>query len=725
MTNQRPYFAFRLALAMALILLPGFLQAQSAAPVTISSALLGKSDPWLKHHLVMEMNRHASSVGAGPAESLSLFVTGDPTRLPELISQAGGRIGSIIGSIATVRIPRGALEALAADDAIRRLELAMPIELDQDSVRRHVYADQALAGRPPLQRPVRGKGVIVGVIDTGIDFFHPEFIADDGTTRIISIWSQTDSAGPHPEGFSYGTEWRRPQLDDELHGTTRGAVRQIDDYGHGTHVTAIAAGRNGIAPESEIIMVQFHNSYEELTTDILDGAAYIYSRAAAAGKPCVINASLGTHNHFHDGSDAISRGLATLAGNAPGRIFVASAGNRGEQKWHWGGFAERKDSLWTYLSWSTVSMRIADSNAAGFEISIQVDSGEGREFPERLGQTAWRSVRAIGERAGFTDQIGGASITLTASSLDNGNIGVIIDVGSTNHLYRLLVRGNGRFDAWNPTFYVDPRIADIDLRYRAADSIMSIGSPGIASDVITVGSYVNRSSFKTASGMIYPQPVSESGARSTFSSIGPRSDGINKPDIVAPGENVISARSSAMDVSGWQALSDTLYTPNSGTSMSAPVVAGAVALYLELHPGATVEEVRQVIYRTARRDNQTTTGGTLPNGQWGTGKLDVYAMLAGVPVHTPDPLPPSGSDGRIWSQPLPATDHLMIGYSGAPATAGELAIYSRIGEEMARIEIAAGARPVELDVTTWASGIYNCRLIIDGRVVLGRFVVER
>ena len=710
---------------MALALLPRLASAQSNAPESISRALLGKCDPWLKHHLVMELNRQGNSVADVSDRSLSLFVTGDPALLPELVREAGGRIGSIVGPIATVRIPRSSLEALAASVAVRRLELAMPVELDQDSVRSHVYADQALAGRPPLDRRVSGKGVIVGVIDTGIDFLHPEFIGDDGKTRILSIWSQTDTAGPHPEGFSYGSAWSRQQIDDEVTRVTSGLVRQVDDYGHGTHVTAIAAGRNGIAPEADIIMVQFHNAFEELTTDILDGASYIYGHAAAAGKPCVINASLGTNNHFHDGSDAVSRGLAALAGNAPGRVFVASAGNRGEQKWHWGGFAAERDSLWTYLSWNMVSMRIADSSTAGFEISVQVDSSiGGGYYPERLGQTPWRSVRSIGDLAGYTDQIGSATITLTASSLDNGNTGVIVDVGSTNHLYRLLVRGHGRFDAWNPTFNTDPRIAASDVRYRQADSTMSIGSPGISADVITVGSYVNRASFRTGNGMLYPQPAAISGARSTFSSIGPRSDGIVKPDIVAPGENVISARSSVMDIAGWQSLSDTRYIPNSGTSMAAPVVAGAVALYLELHPGATLDEVRGAIHRSARHDSHTARAGSLPNGQWGTGKLDVFAMLTGVPVRTPEPLPPAGRRGPIWSQPLPATDRLLIGYTDRLAAAGELAIYSQIGQEIARIELPGGTEQTELDVAAWPSGIYNCRLVVDGTVALGRFVVE-
>lgn len=732
MTKALHLFAYSVRYAILLCLLaPGFVAAQSASE--LSGELLHKCDPWLKHTLYMEKEQpeQIDRSATGPDRWLNLFVSGDPVAMPDLLRQREGTVGSVIGSIATVRIPRSSLEALAERPEIWRLELAVPVEATQDTVRRHVRADAVHQAAPPLQQGLTGKGVILGVIDTGIDFRHPEFLNNDGSTRILSLVDLDGWGGRRPEGLDRGTEWNREEIDADLQTTGPGKIRTWDAVGHGTHVSGIAAGQSGIAPEADLIVVQSHFGSGALTGDVLDAASYIYRRASAEGKPCVINASLGTILHFHDGSDALSRGLESLISESPGRIFVASAGNRGAYDWHWGGIPAEADSVWIYSHAGTTSIRVADSVLEEFEVSIQADSNGvqlGLKWGGKLGQTPWRSAGQILAAPGFSDTIRSSTIAFTASSLGNGHTGIIIDIGGApDSYYRIMVRGRGEFNAWSTRFHSQPAvIGNLDGRFRASDSAMGVGSPGIGEKVITVGSYTNRSHYTTAAGKQFPTRPATAGALSGFSSRGPRSDGLLKPDIVAPGEFVFAARSSAIrETMDWQRLSDSLFMVNYGTSMAAPVVSGAIALYLQIHPLATVDRVREALYQSATRDTFTTSAGPLPNARWGMGKLDVFRMLTGVAAHAGEIPARRVTVGVIWSRPLPASGEVILGYDRHDAAGGTILVYDRLGREVHRLELRAGIEQLAIDVSGWPAGIYHCLMSTPDATATGRIIVGR
>ncbi len=196
----------------------------------------------------------------------------------------------------------------------------------------------------------KGAGTIVGIVDTGIDYKHEDFIDDTtGKSRILYIWDQTLTAqgGEVVPAAGYGVEYNQAQINDEIDGTLTGFVREEDTNGHGTHVAGIAAGDGsatngdepagkykGMAPEAELIIVK-----TDLTSDhIIDGVNYIFDKASFLGKPAVVNLSLGTHQSPHDGtgsvSYAIDESIETAGSETKGRVVVVAAGNEGSDKIH-------------------------------------------------------------------------------------------------------------------------------------------------------------------------------------------------------------------------------------------------------------------------------------------------------------------------------------------------------------------------------------------------------
>jgi len=184
-----------------------------------------------------------------------------------------------------------------------------------------------------------GKGVIVGIVDTGIDWCHPDFVdPSTGRSRILYLWDQTMSPiyGEHsPLGF-YGVEYGNADINAALGMCNHSLVRSVDTDGHGTHVAGIAAGNGtasgglyrGMAPEADIIVVKSDGSDPKL----IDGVDYVFQKAAALGKPAVVNLSWGGHLDPHDGTSFLDTVLDYLSGS--GRILVASAGNEGGDNIH-------------------------------------------------------------------------------------------------------------------------------------------------------------------------------------------------------------------------------------------------------------------------------------------------------------------------------------------------------------------------------------------------------
>ena len=197
----------------------------------------------------------------------------------------------------------------------------------------YMGTDSALFG-------AKGKNVIVGIVDSGIDWCHPDFIdPDTGTSRILYLWDQTLSpqAGESsPSPYGYGVEYDQNIINSALLTCNHNLVREKDDEGHGTHVAGTAAGNGeasqgkytGAAPQAKIIFVKTTFS----DADIMDGVSYIFEKAAQLGMPAVVNLSLGGHAGPHDGTSLLSQALDQLSGE--GKIVVVAAGNEGGDSVH-------------------------------------------------------------------------------------------------------------------------------------------------------------------------------------------------------------------------------------------------------------------------------------------------------------------------------------------------------------------------------------------------------
>ena len=182
---------------------------------------------------------------------------------------------------------------------------------------------------------VDGTGVVIGFVDSGIDFanFDFRFNAAPNNTRLLSIWDQTlakETDEFTPSTFAYGVEYTELQINNHLNGSLPGYVRSIDTGGHGTTVAGVAAGDGsngafmGTAPGARLVMVKSTLS----NTTVLDGIDYIRQAAQAAGMPCVINLSLGTHDGPHDGTSLFDKAIDLVGG--PGVALVVAGGNNGD-----------------------------------------------------------------------------------------------------------------------------------------------------------------------------------------------------------------------------------------------------------------------------------------------------------------------------------------------------------------------------------------------------------
>ena len=186
-----------------------------------------------------------------------------------------------------------------------------------------------------LQTPawnLTGKGVLVGVIDSGIDYTHPDFRKPDGTTRIVYLWDQS-APGMPPDRFRSGSEWTGEMLDRSLE---TGEILSVDPSGHGTAVASIAAGSQGIAFDSGLIVVKLARPEPDSfprTTELMEAVDYVISKARELGMPVAVNLSFGNTYGSHDGTSLIETYLNDMA-NYWKTSIVAGTGNEGMAAGH-------------------------------------------------------------------------------------------------------------------------------------------------------------------------------------------------------------------------------------------------------------------------------------------------------------------------------------------------------------------------------------------------------
>jgi hypothetical protein len=586
----------------------------------------------------------AASDAAPPEVSLFVQFSGDISA----IEQAGFQTRTVAGDIACGDIAVSQLAALEAVPSIIRMEASRVMNNELDLASTDVRVAPVHTGPPGH----RGAGVIVGIIDSGIDYRHQCFRAPDGRSRILAIWDQglvrTGTEAP-PAGFTYGVEYRQARINTALDSANPLTIVRHQDSAaaqfHGTHVTGIAAGDGsvagqgrpaftfiGIAPEADIIVVANNRGRAAGerglgdSADTLDAVRYIFDFAQSLGRPVVINQSQGDNVGPHDGTSLLERGLDNLLGGA-GRAFVKSAGNEGARNRHasgtltGGGVQTVQFNVPGGVPQVTIDLWYRGADRFGIAVT-------------RPGGTATANVNP--PTSTTINLPGGNQVFIDSSLNDPGNAdnrifltitrGTAAQVQSGN--WSLTLRGNtisfGQWDAWIQRNSASQFLAPF------VNAARTISVPGTAREIITVGSYITR-----GAGV---------GAISSFSSLGPTRDGRRAPTLSAPGQTLFSANvTTAADQ----------YQGMMGTSMAAPMVAGAVALMLQRRPTMTAEQIRNCLMNSARTDANT---GATPNNAWGSGKLDVQAAFAcAAPPTVRTVLPPCNLQTLVASRCLPRT----------------------------------------------------------------------
>jgi subtilisin family serine protease len=531
-----------------------------------------------------------------------------------------GTVTTIAGPVAVIQISSEVLAEMARLPFIIRIEKSYPLSVQLDKSVPDVGAPQVWNEvKDPFGRNVTGAGVIVGFVDTGIDTTHPDFTFPNGTTKILYVWDQTTPSRP-PSGFNYGYECTSADIQAKT-------CPENDTFGHGTHVAGIAASSGmatgnytGVAPGASIIFVKSGHSvcngdsWTFDTNQILDGINYMVRKAASLRMRLVVSLSLGGNIGAHDGTDPFERALDAFV--KAGTSIVVAAGNAAEDQDHIDGQISQGQNTTFRLEFreTTVDVAVDVWYSPQDQISATLHAPDGKSYP------------VLTEPGGTTTSFG--QLNATAASFTNGNE-IYMEVNSTDplplygwsvSLVANQVHSQGFWNAWTDSstcsFPGSVFLPGDDYRVDSQDTI---GIPGTARDVVTVGSYITKTSWVGMDGNTYGSTDVSLGGISPFSSLGPTRDGRIKPDIVAPGENIVSARSSAVPQT--PSNPDRYHRVLAGTSMATPHVAGTIALMLQYAPNLQATDIPGILRQTARLDSNTglVTDGS---GAWGFGKLD-------------------------------------------------------------------------------------------------------
>ncbi len=579
----------------------------------------------------------------GNKQILSVLIKGNIPRIEKFLAANNGRILYFAGDIASVTLPLNKIKELSASSFVERMEFYhnKMKPMDDSSLRKNNILP-VHNGLSPLPGSYKGKDVIVGIIDTGTDFKHPDFKKEDGKSRILYIWDQRSAASSgSPQPYNYGIEWTKTQIDNGQCTHT-----DLTAMSHGTRVTGVATGNGrssakytGIAPEADIITValDFNNSSN---TTIPDAINYIVSKANAAGKPCVINLSIGDYFGPHDGSDLISLFANTKISNTPGRAMVVAAGNSGDFNRHLG-YTLSSDTNFTWLmnnpNYSNTSYVELYADTASFN-KASFRFGMFRSNNSLVGKTNFRKIQAlVGNFTTDTLKVNGKRYGLIQMIGDNynGTYGLQINFvpDSIGNLWSFEMTGTGRFDAWSEEYKYKnlPSSSTLPLmtKYKRPDSLQTIcGGVQCSDKMITVANYVDRNGFIAIGNSFSTFPGVNDSIFPT-SSLGPTRKGLLKPDIASTGENIAAPGADAPTTWLIQnypnvVTADSMHFIFGGTSAAAPCVAGFVALYLQKYPNATQEEIKKDITLCAKKDKYT---GPNNNYIWGYGKLDGFQAL--------------------------------------------------------------------------------------------------
>ena len=561
----------------------------------------------------------------------------------DILKKLNININCDLGTILTATIPVENITELAKLNEVKSISIARRVHLLNDSARADIGVDKIHTGYN-LNDVYKGKNVVVGIIDTGIDYNHINFKDSNGNTRI-------KKAGKYNPRTKKVELYTTPSSIASL--TTDNSAES-----HGTHVAGIATGSytnnnyHGMAPESDIILYGLEN---ELTNvNIINGIKTIFDYADSVNKPAVINISLGINAGAHDKTDEFNRTIEKLTGE--GRIVVFAVGNEGEYNLHINSVFNNQDTSKPQLG------TIVEYNGTTYYSEIDAWSRNNEPFGlqffiyDRSKQTEILTSQIFLPTSTNFEEFKWNNIILSQyfkgtivayGQLDPNNkryqLYTYIDGNVTKSNYRIGIKYYGKpnteIDCWaspSPNQLVNLG----NPNYTQGTPNNSYNSMACADNAIAIGAYSTRRGFYSINNQYYYYTGAINGDIATFSSYGTDIYGRIYPDVVAPGYTVISSVNNydqSTTVSGKSYLASQVskfgddrkyhWGDMAGTSMAAPVATGTIALWLQANPDLTPTEIRTIMKETATTDKFTHSSNSI---QWGAGKLNAYDGLVKI-----------------------------------------------------------------------------------------------
>ena len=476
---------------------------------------------------------------------------------------------------------------------------------------------------------LRGSGVVVAIVDTGIDYLNNEFMREDETTRILRIWDQTIDSGKTPDGFISGSEYTEEDINKAIQAQKQGQnpydiVPSKDDYGHGTKMAGIVGARGinreivGVAPDCEFIIIKLQEASKEYVdfyyakgdkakyrnTDTIMALKYLYELSFTLNKPMIIYLPLGSNLGDHAGASILERYVDTKISGRNSLFVVTSTGNQGNTDTHTSGrIKSNGDSQIIELNCGKeqqgLVLQIYAQRPSKIKLGILSPSGE---IFENTNPRKTKHI-LINDAPTWKFIYEGTTVQVTYDSPDEftGDEKFVIKMdGVTEGVWRFILTGNNIVDGKYYAWILQRELLAEDTRFLNPSPYTTLTIPGTAKTII------NTSYYNQNNGAI----VSESGRGYTTK------DYI-QPIITAGGINAITTKPGGGTIT------------MSGASVAGAILAGCCALILQWavvdgnDPQMYATKLQAYIIRGARKRE----GDTYPNRQWGYGILDMQEIF--------------------------------------------------------------------------------------------------
>lgn len=561
------------------------IEGKSSAKIDASIGLLANVPQRIVDKLI-------NKLGINEDESNKIEVTilyrSSVDQIKNLVEGLGGEFQDLGFNFAIINIRIENIDEIATSGYVQYIELPKSLYESDFSARRASCVPQAVS-----TYNVSGKGVLVGFIDSGIDYTHAAFMNDEGNTRIEYIYDLSNK----------GAVYNKRQIDEAIKSSDPySIVPEIDDTGHGTHVAGIACGGGripdeykGTAPDASIAMVKGARGRWVLSSQIMKGLKFLLDKSKELNMPLVVNISLSTNNGAHNGSSLLEQYISVIANLE--RITIAiAAGNEGDAAHHVGGMFEKTQTKSFVIASdeSSVVINLYKSILPDISINIKGPSGissgnikiqEGY-FQGSIGRNRYDIYVAGPKPFELESEIQISLAPLSSDYLVEGVWNIEINV---------LNDYQGRYSIWLPISEGLNRLT----KFLEPNYFNTLGIPATVDNIIAVGSYNSKTM-----------------TLSSFSGRGAKDDGNKiRPDIVAPGEDITGP------------IPNGGYDKKTGTSMATPQVTGICALFAEWglvkgnDPYLYGQRLKYYLVKGANRARRDVI---YPNPSWGYGTICAF-----------------------------------------------------------------------------------------------------